>query len=201
MASSEDTCVNCGSEFKSRSGGYRRQSLTSKLRGTDLTPLDVLSESFECDLAVTPNKHRFLCHACASVTAKVEVGRQKSISAKQEFKSASKEGYLKRKLDFTSPTTTPRRPSKRCNVLSTPVKKTTFVMHSPQVNMLHHFIFLYFSDCAFACYYLGSPCYKFRLMHDYKYILYVYVYVCTYIHTYSVNMPERVRIGPESSPC
>ena len=130
-AGTMDACANCGSQFERKGGGYRRQSLTTKLRGSESTPLDVLCEAFGADVTLTPKSQRFLCHICANAASSAAVSRKKSRTAEALLKSASKDGtYLKRKLDFNTPT----KPHKRQRgVLSTPVKRTTCVVKNVKV--------------------------------------------------------------------
>ena len=56
MADAVDVCANCGNEFQKYNKTYKRQGLSQKLRGSDTTPVDVLSATFGIQLEVTPKR-------------------------------------------------------------------------------------------------------------------------------------------------
>ena len=130
MADAVDVCANCGNEFQKYNKTYKRQGLSQKLRGSDTTPVDVLSATFGIQLEVTPKRTAFLCKDCASVTLRLAKSTKVSAEAKKELRGACRDGgYLKRKLDFQTPKKTKAR-----RVVSTPTRKTSIVLETPKVN-------------------------------------------------------------------
>ena len=85
MADAVDVCANCGNEFQKYNKTYKRQGLSQKLRGSDTTPVDVLSATFGIQLEVTPKRTAFLCKDCASVTLRLA----KSTKVSAEYENAN----------------------------------------------------------------------------------------------------------------
>ena len=133
MEVNDDGCANCGAEFVIRNKSYKRHALNQKLRGSDLTPIEVLSDTFGKELTITPKrKSVYLCQDCASATTRLATSTKPSEEAKKELRRASSrasgDSYLKRKLDFS--TSTPRKSKVRKIVVSTPVKKRTVTVEN-----------------------------------------------------------------------
>ena len=132
MASAEeDSCISCGGGFSKRAKGYNRYSTTSKLRGTDLSPIDVSSETMGCKLLITPTKPRFMCDTCTNKARQVASSMTKSKIATSDLKASATGSYLKRKIaqSNVTPSSTP---------LCTPRKKGTLSLHqSKRIHILH----------------------------------------------------------------
>ena len=128
----DERCVNCDTHFDTRDRGYRRHSLSSKVRGGEATCVEVLSESFGVSLSLTPKRSAYLCQSCTAATNTLATSQRKSAEAREQLRTSARDGtYLKRKLQLSSPGATPKRP----RVISTPVKRSTLVVEAPKVGL------------------------------------------------------------------